>query len=121
MKKWILAFCLMLTVVMAWPENFVHPWKGKKVAYLGDSVTDPHVRTSGQDRQGRTGMHFWDYLQVWLDITPYVYADRGMVYLEGRFCCLCSGQDAEKYGSTHASSAEYGQDNSVRSHKYCYG
>lgn len=46
-----------------------HPWAGAKVAYLGDSITDP--------RNKSTEVRYWHYLQEWLDITPYVYGRSG--------------------------------------------
>lgn len=47
-----------------------HPWQGKRVAYLGDSVTDP--------RQGGGKIKkYWAWLQEWLGAQPYVYAVSG--------------------------------------------
>ena len=46
-----------------------HPWKGKRVAYFGDSITDPNNDGSS--------MKYWNYLQDWLGITPYVYGISG--------------------------------------------
>ena len=46
-----------------------HPWKGKRVAYFGDSITDPRVSASK--------VKYWGFLQDWLGITPYVYAISG--------------------------------------------
>ena len=46
-----------------------HPWKGKKVAYFGDSITDPNTIP---------GIHlYWNFLQQWLGITPWVYGVSG--------------------------------------------
>lgn len=47
----------------------VHPWKGKRVAYFGDSISDPKHKAA--DRK------YWKLLQEWLGITPYVYAVSG--------------------------------------------
>lgn len=47
-----------------------HPWQGKRVGYIGDSVTDP------RNNKGRV-KKYWEFLQEWLDITPYVYARSG--------------------------------------------
>jgi 2-keto-4-pentenoate hydratase/2-oxohepta-3-ene-1,7-dioic acid hydratase in catechol pathway len=41
----------------------------KRVAYFGDSITDP--RNSGSK------LKYWNFLQDWLGITPYVYAVSG--------------------------------------------
>ena len=48
---------------------FQHPWQGKKVAYFGDSITDP--RNNGSKKK------YWGFLQDWLGITPYVYGVSG--------------------------------------------
>ncbi len=48
---------------------FTHPWQGKRVAYFGDSITDPKNDGSKQK--------YWHFLQDWLGITPYVYAVSG--------------------------------------------
>lgn len=50
-------------------QTFTHPWSGKRVAYFGDSITDPGTR--GSDTK------FWGYLQEWLQITPLVYGVGG--------------------------------------------
>jgi len=50
-------------------ERVDHPWKGKRVAYLGDSITDPKVKAT--DRQ------YWRFLEDWLGTTSYVYAVSG--------------------------------------------
>ena len=49
--------------------SYVHPWMQKRVAYFGDSITDP--RNSGSK------VKYWNFLQEWLGITPYVYAVSG--------------------------------------------
>ena len=46
-----------------------HPWKGKRVAYFGDSITDPN--NDGSKKK------YWGFLQDWLGITPYVYGVSG--------------------------------------------
>ena len=48
---------------------YVHPWMQKRVAYFGDSITDP--------RNDGSKLKYWNYLQDWLGITPYVYAVSG--------------------------------------------
>lgn len=47
-----------------------HPWKGKKVAFIGDSMTDPN-NFKGEIRK------FWSFLEEWLSIKPYVYGVSG--------------------------------------------
>jgi len=44
------------------------PWNGKRVGFLGDSMTDPRVATN---------YHYYDYLRDSLGITPLVYARSG--------------------------------------------
>lgn len=46
-----------------------HPWAGARVAYLGDSITDPGVL--------KEDTHYWGFLQQWLDIEPLVYGRSG--------------------------------------------
>lgn len=46
-----------------------HPWQGKKVGYIGDSITDPNCLKDVRK--------YWDFLQEWLSITPYTYAISG--------------------------------------------
>ena len=43
---------------------------GKKVGYIGDSITDPNC-------YGDNIKKYWDFLKEWLDITPYVYGVSG--------------------------------------------
>ena len=47
-----------------------HPWAGKRVGFIGDSITDPNC-------YGNNIKKFWDFLKEWLDITPYVYGISG--------------------------------------------
>ncbi|MFA4046824.1 SGNH/GDSL hydrolase family protein [Prevotella sp. PCHR] len=71
MKKQILSILLCLIIVspdMA-QTMFTHPWQGKRVAYLGDSITDPNHKAAGRK--------YWNCLQEWLGITPFVYAISG--------------------------------------------
>lgn len=71
MKKNILlgALTLALAMPVMAQNSFTHPWQGKKVVYIGDSITDP--------RNNASTMKYWDFLQEWLDITPYVPARSG--------------------------------------------
>lgn len=63
MKK--LFFILAATIFL----TASHPWEGKRIAYLGDSITDP--RTLPSDT------HYWGYLQEWLNGEAYVYGING--------------------------------------------
>lgn len=53
------------------PQQLVieNPWYGKRVALLGDSITDK--------RQTKTQQVYWQYLAEWMGFTPYVYAISG--------------------------------------------
>ncbi|MDP4277693.1 MAG: SGNH/GDSL hydrolase family protein [Bacteroidota bacterium] len=53
------------------PHGWIqHPWAGKRVAYLGDSMTDPNC-------YGNEIRKYWSFLQEWLCMTPYVYGISG--------------------------------------------
>ena len=68
-RTFLLLICLLLAVP-ALPQMLVsHPWQGKRVAYFGDSITDP--RNSGSKKK------YWGFLEDWLQITPYVYGVSG--------------------------------------------
>lgn len=61
---------LAMMTLHALPQSLIrHPWQGKRVAYLGDSITDP--RNNGAKKK------YWGFLQDWLQIDPYVYAVSG--------------------------------------------
>ncbi len=71
MKRFLV---LALLTALSWgavsaQSAWVHPWMKKRVAYFGDSITDP--RNNGSKQK------YWHFLQQWLDITPYVYAVSG--------------------------------------------
>ncbi|MBV2247269.1 MAG: SGNH/GDSL hydrolase family protein, partial [Lentimicrobium sp.] len=44
-------------------------WKGKRIAFLGDSMTDP--------RRVGTSCIYWEYLRELLGIVPVVYGQNG--------------------------------------------
>ena len=71
MKKHLITALLCLSTVLPTlsQTTLVHPWSGKRVAYFGDSITDP--RTGGSKKK------FWSFLQDWLQITPLVYGVSG--------------------------------------------
>ena len=69
-KKTLSVFLCLLLAVPALPQMLVsHPWQGKRVAYLGDSITDPNIKASK--------VKYWGFLEQWLQITPYVYGVSG--------------------------------------------
>ena len=47
-----------------------HPWTGKTVLFIGDSISDP--------RDHSVGKHYYDHLSEWLGITAYVPARSGL-------------------------------------------
>lgn len=54
------------------PGGYVrHPWHGKRVGYIGDSITDPKNNSNDIKKK------YWGFLQDWLGITPYVYGVSG--------------------------------------------
>lgn len=53
--------------VIGWIQ---HPWQGKRVGYIGDSITDPNS-------YGDKIRKYWSFLEEWLGITPYVYGVSG--------------------------------------------
>lgn len=74
----IAALLLMLPCRMQAQQNWMetvgvlrtmHPWHNARVAYFGDSITDP--RNSGSKKK------YWGFLQDYLGITPYVYGISG--------------------------------------------
>lgn len=69
LKSIALAVVLALAVPAAAQGLAWHPWNGKKVAYFGDSITDP--RNDGSKEK------YWGFLEDWLGITPWVYAVSG--------------------------------------------
>lgn len=69
-KRVFLCLVVALLVMPACAQQVMqHPWKGKRVAYFGDSITDP--RNSGSKKK------YWGFLQDWLQIEPYVYGVSG--------------------------------------------
>lgn len=71
MKKTILSLIMLAAVSLQTGAQLMiqHPWQGKRVAYFGDSITDPRNKAS-KDK-------YWSLLDKWLGITPYVYAVSG--------------------------------------------
>lgn len=69
LQKYLVDNTGVLTSSAASQWQFTHPWAGKKVAYFGDSITDP--------RNSASKNKYWTLLQQWMGITPYVYAVSG--------------------------------------------
>lgn len=69
-RKLALIAIAALIALPALPQSIIkHPWGGKRVAYFGDSITDPKNKASKKK--------YWTFLQEWLGITPYVYGVSG--------------------------------------------
>ena len=69
-RRIFLSLLLILTCIPALPQMMIkHPWSASRVAYFGDSITDP--KNNGSKKK------YWNFLQDWLGITPYVYGISG--------------------------------------------
>lgn len=51
--------------------TFTHPWQGKRVALLGDSISDPMMTRYMGRKQ------YWSYLEDWLELEMFDYAVAG--------------------------------------------
>jgi hypothetical protein len=74
MKKLVSILALVLVFAGASAQEgptFTHPWTGKRVAVLGDSISDPGLG----ELWGIT--QYWGYLQEWLHLDIYNYAKSG--------------------------------------------
>lgn len=80
MKRMVLLSLLVALCLPSWVEAkkkqeesaqlvIENPWYGKRVAYLGDSITDK--------RQTKDQQVYWQFLEEWLGITPLVYGISG--------------------------------------------
>lgn len=71
MKQKLLSLLLIAALALPSAAQMMvqHPWQGKRVAYFGDSITDPRNKAANNK--------YWTLLQQWLGITPYVYAVSG--------------------------------------------
>ena len=72
MKRQLMLVTLLLAMFAApacSQKTFTHPWQGKKIAYFGDSITDPRVKAGTKK--------WWSLLSEWLDATSYCYAISG--------------------------------------------
>jgi len=81
---------LFLTVLL-FPmstQNIKHSWQGKKVGYLGDSVTDP--------LNDGSKLKYWNFLRDWLKIEPYVYAVSGLYPLMDEFTQYFKNADNDR-------------------------
>ena len=76
-KKIILVALLFGLCTALHAQTFTHPWSGKRVAFIGDSVSDPNLK------KGENMKHYWDFLSEWLGIKPMVYAVSGHTLKNG--------------------------------------
>ena len=67
----IAVFCLVLPAVAKPKAEIKSQWRGARVAYLGDSITDKRQVEKGQNDT------YWVYLESLLGIEPYVYGISG--------------------------------------------
>ncbi|NDV81982.1 SGNH/GDSL hydrolase family protein [Bacteroides sp. 51] len=51
-------------------SSIQHPWFGKRIGYIGDSITDPKS-------YGDKIRKYWSFLEEWLNTTSYVYGISG--------------------------------------------
>lgn len=67
--KRLLILLVALGVYLTTPAQTTHPWQGKRIGYIGDSITDPNCIKEVRK--------YWDFLREWLQTTPYVYGISG--------------------------------------------
>ena len=65
----MLLLLVTVTVSAHGQATLSHPWQGKRIAYFGDSITDPRVK-AGTEK-------WWSLLSEWLQATSYCYAISG--------------------------------------------
>lgn len=66
MKKFFLILSLLVSTFATFAQQ---QWHGRRVAFIGDSMTDPN--------NNATDYYYYNYLQEALGIEPYVYAKSG--------------------------------------------
>jgi len=54
----------------------IHPWAEKRIAYIGDSVSDPNVKTGEMK-------HYWQWLSEWLGTETINYSRSGFTLDNG--------------------------------------
>ena len=72
MNRTLLSLAIaVITALSAVAATEPHPWSGKKVVYLGDSITDP-LQSARHNHST-----YWKYMQEFYGIEPHVYAVSG--------------------------------------------
>ena len=97
MKSLRMAACAIFaafTASCAAVAGEAHPWSGKKVVYLGDSITDPAQVERHKHKV------YWQYLQEMCGIEPHVYAISG--YQWDRIYPMAQKMRAEMGGKADA-------------------
>ncbi|MBQ7422681.1 MAG: SGNH/GDSL hydrolase family protein [Prevotella sp.] len=102
MAKRLLLFVLLLCTWQAMAQEnspvsetselkMAHPWAHRRVAYFGDSITDP--TNDGSKKK------YWNFLEEWLDIRPWVYGKSGRQWND-------VGRQAEELQKEHGDEAD---------------
>ena len=73
-NKLALLLALLLAMPVVAQTTYTHPWQGKRVAYFGDSITDPRNKAASKK--------YWGWLKEWLQIEPYVYGVSGRMWTD---------------------------------------
>ncbi len=76
-KFFVVVFLLLGSLSLSAQDFSWHPWYGARVAFLGDSITDPGISQEKHDWTGKDNFHYWGCLQKYLGIKPYVYGISG--------------------------------------------
>ncbi len=76
MKKIFTFVTVLFLGVSLWGQDFSrHPWAGARVAFIGDSITDPNLF------EGEV-VKYWEFMGEWMSITPLVYGRNGRQWNE---------------------------------------
>ena len=69
--------CMVLgTAAQQAAQTFTHPWAGKRIAYIGDSVSDPNLKREDMK-------HYWKLLEEWLGTQTINYSVSGFTLSNG--------------------------------------
>ena len=80
LKLFVSVFLLLGSLALSAQDFSSHPWKDAKVAFIGDSITDPYIEQENHDWTGKDNFHYWGCLQKYLGIKPYVYGVSGRMW-----------------------------------------
>lgn len=79
-KLFVSVFLLLGSLALSAQDFSSHPWKDARVAFIGDSITDPYIEQENHDWTGKDNFHYWGCLQKYLGIKPYVYGVSGRMW-----------------------------------------